>query len=71
MSRYLFVFAPLLLIGCERDVPCVTWNPATTPPQCQACDTAPDGSTVFVGPLLKASECAGQPTPIVVQPEVQ
>lgn len=60
----------MLFAGCETK-PCKTWNPSTTPPQCQACETAPDGSTIFVGPLLKKSECTGEPTPIILNPEVQ
>ena len=68
-----FVFVASFLIvaaGCEA-TPCKTWNPATTPPQCQACETAPDGSTRFVGPFLSSDECTGEPTPIVINPEVQ
>lgn len=53
-------------IGCTPPRDCRnTWNPATTPPQCQElCDGE------FVGPFLKAGECRGEPTPITL-PEDQ
>lgn len=64
------VLAAVLVTGCDTGAkPCVTWNPSMTPPQCQACETTPSGETIFVGPLLKASECEGEPTPIVLEPK--
>lgn len=59
----------MLAAGGCMPKPCKTWNPALNPPQCQMCRTASDGSTEFYGSFLPSSECSGQPTPVVVEPE--
>lgn len=49
-------FALATYPGCspkeETPPPCITWNPATTPPQCQECRSEPDGSTTFHGSFI-------------------